>query len=246
MASPTQSTTTSAPSPSVSLRTSATGSAVRWFTATAAPRPTAVSSLASDPLVTMARAPRWTAICSAAIPTPPPTPQISTVSDGRSFARVGQHPPGRQGRQREGRGLRPRHPFGHAGEIGRGHDHQLGDGARKMLAQDREVRAERLFAFPARRAGAAGEARIDQDSIADRPSPGRGSHRDDLTGAVGADHMRKGGRRVGKPVRHPEIEPIQRRAPDPDQDIIRRADGGWRDVLNLELVQPAGARERQR
>ena len=137
-----------------------------------------------------------------------------------------QHPPGRQGRQREGRGLRPRHPFRHAGEVGRGHDHQLGRGAREMLAQDREVRAERLFAFPARRAGAAGEARIDQHPIARPPSSGRGSHRVHFTGAVGADHVRKGWLRVGKPARHPEIQPIQRRAPDPDQDIVR-ARGWW-------------------
>jgi hypothetical protein len=71
----------------VSRRTAATTSVLAWFRVTAAPRVRAVSSLASDPLVTIGRAPRRAATWSAAIPTPPPTPQMSTVSPARSAAR---------------------------------------------------------------------------------------------------------------------------------------------------------------
>ncbi len=53
-----------------------------------APHSRAASSLASEPEVTSVFAPIARAISNAAVATPPPIPQISTHSPGRSCARV--------------------------------------------------------------------------------------------------------------------------------------------------------------
>ena len=79
----------------------------RVVEARSAPSARARASLASDELVTTTRAPRCLAIWSAAIATPPPIPQISTVSPAAEAGPGYEHPPGGEGRQRQRRRLRP-------------------------------------------------------------------------------------------------------------------------------------------
>ncbi len=88
VASPTESSTTFTPRPPRSRRSSFGTSSDAWFSVTSAPSARARSSLASLDDVTITVAPRSFAIPSAARATPPPMPQISTVSPGFVAARV--------------------------------------------------------------------------------------------------------------------------------------------------------------
>jgi hypothetical protein len=87
VSAPTVSTTTCTP-PSVNSFTRFDTSSVTWFTVASAPSSRARVSFSSDDDVTIARAPSDFAIASDAVATPPPMPQISTHSSGRSAAFV--------------------------------------------------------------------------------------------------------------------------------------------------------------
>jgi hypothetical protein len=87
VASPTVSTTTSAPVPVASL-TAATTSPLSWLTVASAPSSAARVSFASLDDVTIVCAPSACAIRKAAVATPPPIPQIRTHSPACSAARV--------------------------------------------------------------------------------------------------------------------------------------------------------------
>src|SRR5581483_9601003 len=87
VASPTVSTTRSAPPPAASFAV-ATTSSVSWLTVTSAPSSAARTSLSSLDEVTIVRAPSACAIRNAAVATPPPIPQTSTHSPGWRPARV--------------------------------------------------------------------------------------------------------------------------------------------------------------
>ena len=188
----------------------------------------------------MARAPSRTAIWSAAIPTPPPTPQISTVSPAWSLARLVSI---RQAvRVARGNAAASDHdiPSGHPGQIRGRHHHQLRRRPRQVLAQDGVVGAERFFAFLAGRAMAAGDAGVDHDPVARLPLARRRPHRLDFAGAVGADHVGERRLGVGQPARHPQVEAVERRAADPDQHLVRSRDRRGGNIEQPEIVQASG------
>ena len=88
VASPTWSTTMSAPRPSVASFTAAFTSPVAWLTVASAPSSRARASFSSLDDVTIVRAPSAFAIARPAVETPLPIPHSRTHSPSRRCARV--------------------------------------------------------------------------------------------------------------------------------------------------------------
>jgi hypothetical protein len=93
---------------------------------------------------------------------------------------------------------------------------------------------------------AAGKAGIEQHSVARLPAAGGRTYHFDLARAIGADHMGKGRPGIGEAAGHPEVEPIEGGAANPDQYLVWRADRRSRHVLDPKAIQSAGAGERKR
>ena len=171
---PTLSTTTSAPRPPVQpARPRRRRRRVPWFSVDVGaecrgpPRAWRRSRWSRS-----TRAPSSRAIWSAASATPPPMPQISTVSPGCERGPRDEHPPRRERRERERGGLRPRHlrrapaPGSRAGTT-------TNSAAVPGRCSPSTRKVEQSDSSPARQAAqcAAGDAGIDHHPVARRERP---------------------------------------------------------------------------
>ena len=162
-------------------------------------------------------------------------------------ARAGdEHPPRRQRRQRERRGLRPTHPVGHAGDIRRRHDEELGGGPCAVLAEDPEAVAEGLVAGEAGVAAAAGDARVHHHAVARRKGGDARAHRLHGAGGVGSHDVRKDERHAGEAAGQHQVEPVDCRRGDADADLVGMGDHRLGHIPDLERIDAARRRERER
>ena len=238
--SPTESTTTSAPRPPVIPLDRGDHVVGAVIERDAAPSRRANASLASDPLVAITRAPSSTPICRAAIPTPPPTPQTSTVSPARSPARPDSIRHAVSVAREKAAASGPRHLRRHRRHVRGRHHHQFRGGARAVLAQDREVGAERLLARQAGGAAAAGDAGVEHHPVARADAGDLGADRLHDPGAVGADDVGEADcARSGSPPVTKRSTRLSAAHADPHPYVVGRAQRGRRHLLQHEAVEPA-------
>ena len=157
----------------------------------------------------------------------------------------GEHPPGRERRQRERRRLHPGHVRRHGSQVLRGQDHVFRGGPGAVLAEHAEARAGRFLAGSAGGAPAARDAGVDHDPVAgSNPLDGRADRLDDAS-AVRAHDVREAVSHTEQAVDDEEIEPVERRGVHPHADIAGRLDLGTGKLPQRQVVEPAHGVERE-
>ncbi len=133
-----------------------------------------------------------------------------------------QHPPRRQEGQRERRRLLPRQVRRLAGERLGLDRHELGERARGVLAEQAVAHAQRLVAPAAELARPAPQPGVEDDLVPGLPPLNVLAHGDDLTRTVGATDVRQAQLDPGDSTQHEEIQMVERRGLEPDEDLAPR------------------------
>ena len=149
--------------------------------------------------MTIARAPSRTATWSAAIATPPPIPQMSTVSPAARRARVVSMRHAVSAASENAAGPVPRHSVRNAREILRRNDDVFGTVPLRCSPSTRKL--TQSDSSPSRHAGAlsARDARVEHDPIARAKARRHPCPRSRLPRPIGAEDVRELQRGPGSP-----------------------------------------------
>src|SRR5688572_33304970 len=143
------------------------------------------------------------------------------------------HTPRGECREREAGRDVPWNRVGDDAHVRRGHHDVLSDRARQVLAEELVAYAQRVLAAYAVFAGAIGDPRVDDDTIAPTNALDRGPDLVDDAGAVATHDPGRRNDDPGKAFDHEQIEVIERRVPEPNAHITGSANGGLRDIASI-------------
>ena len=134
------------------------------------------------------------------------------------------HPEGGEPGERESGGLPVGKMLRDRSQVGGGDADELGEGPVPVLSQNAEGRAERLLAFEAERAAAAGEPGIEDDPLSDAPPIHPRPHRIDHPHPVGAADVGEGQTEPRQSFQDEQVQVIEGRGAQPDADLARSGD----------------------